>query len=92
MLILLASIPGFNSTKGPEEEIYDSYCQARAFENGNKIKILLVVERCCVFGSRGNAVVDSFCKLIKMFSSNILQVVQSTAIVITKTNGKVSAH
>jgi hypothetical protein len=60
--------PGFNSTKGPESEICDSYCNSRIFDIGIKMKILLVVDVDHIKKSgRGNAFVNSLNRIKNMF-------------------------
>ena len=75
---------GFLDTKGPKQEILNSYATAQLFKQGAKVKIVVVIEQSSLISSRGNTIVDVANTLHKLFPDEFHILVESIILVISK--------
>lgn len=78
--------PGFKDTKGPFQEIFNSYTINKVFNSTRKFKVVLVLDNRLIDHTldRGVAIVDLVTQLSKIFKEDIDKIKDSLALVATK--------
>ena len=77
---------GFNDTRGPNQQIINSYAIAKMFKKGVKSKILLVIEHDTFKSGYGADVVKLSMRFKELFPKDFNNLTDSIMIVVSKVN------
>jgi hypothetical protein len=82
-------LPGLEDTKGPQQEIINSYTSSLVFKKGRHCRLVLVLEVASLYSSRGGKLAELLTRMEGMFGKEFLSLAQSSCLVISKVDSAV---
>ena len=80
----LVDSAGFLDSKGPVQELINSYTTAMLFKKDERTKIIIVIELASLQTGRGKDLIDVANRLAKLFPNGYRQLFESVLLVVSK--------